>query len=35
MIATAFLLLLGLLALSVPVGAVLGIMGLALGEIYA
>ncbi len=35
MIGTAFLLLLGLLALSVPVGAVLGIMGLALGEIYA
>ena len=35
MIATAFLLLLGLLALSVPVGAVLGVMGLALGEIYA
>ena len=35
MIATAFLLLLGLLALSVPVGAVLGVMGLALGEIYS
>ena len=35
MIATAFLLLLGLLALSIPVGAVLGVMGLALGEIYA
>ena len=35
MIATAFLLLLGLLALSVPVGAVLGIMGLTLGEIYS
>ena len=35
MIATAFLLLLGLLALSVPVGAVLGVMGLALGETYA
>ena len=35
MIATAFFLLLGLLALSIPVGAVLGIMGLALGEIYA
>ena len=35
MIGTAFFLLLGLLALSVPVGAVLGIMGLALGEIYS
>ncbi len=35
MIATAFLLLLGLLVLSVPVGAVLGVMGLLLGEFYA
>ena len=35
MIATAFLLLIGLLALALPVAAALGILGLILGEIYS
>ena len=35
MLVTALLILLGLLALSVPVAAALGVLGLALGEIYS
>lgn len=35
MITTAFVLLIGLLALSIPVGAVLGIIGLSLAELFS
>jgi C4-dicarboxylate transporter, DctM subunit len=35
MLATTLLLLLGLLAISVPVAAVMGVLGLALNDMYA